>query len=107
MTPPTIETAHPIIVFVVVVITSIFAIFIVATLYINCVRESMERDAENDPLLVVEKPSTEDAVDLDGDAESVGMGCLKPRGSMNQREAWINMQKHVAGREGFERQSWV
>ena len=106
ITPPTIEMADPIVIFVVVII-SIFAIFIVATLYINRVRESIERDLENDPLLVVERPSTEDAVDLDGDVEYMGRGCLKPRGSMNQREAWVDMHRHIAGREGFERQYWV
>lgn len=98
--------ADPIVIFV-VIITSIFAIFIVATLYINRVRESMERDAENDPLLVVERPSIEDAVNLDWDVEYVGRGCLKPRGSMNQRDAWMDIQRNIAEREGFERQSWV
>jgi len=67
----------------------------------------MERDVENDPLFVVERPSTEDAADIDEEVEFVGRGCLKPSGSMSQREAWMDMQRNLAGREGFERQSWV
>jgi hypothetical protein len=104
--PPTIEMADPVVIFV-VAITSIFAIFIVAQLYINRVREHIERDVENDPLFVVERPSTEDAVDIDEEVEYVGGGCLKPSRSMSQREAWMDMQRNVAGREGFERQCWL